>query len=183
MSDVSSKQLKEFEEWIAKKNGRKSSKKSPAKRAARTSLRRPISESSKDTAKKPKRIKKRRKPGFTQEVREAAHTRANNQCENPLCGRQVNELGGEHHCLPRSQYHKVDRNDLWNCACICTECHQRVTSPKSDEDKRLRRYFERCAYARKNLDEDQLGHELQALTKALVENTLDTVRSFELLST
>ena len=183
MGDVTSKQLEEFEKWIAKKNGRKNGSKSPATKAARKSLRRSAIKSNKNTDGKPKRPRKKRRQGFTEEIRIAAHARAGNLCENPLCGRAVNDLGGEHHCIPRSQYHKSDRNDLWNCACICEECHKRVTSPRLDEDKRLRRYFERCANARKILSEDQLGLELQSLTKALLENTLDTVRSFELLST
>lgn len=183
MADVTAKQLEEFEKWLEKKNGKTSKSKSPAQRAARKPLQRSATKSDKNTTQKPKRLKKRRRAGFSEEVRTAAHVRAGDLCENPLCGRQVSEIGGEHHCIPRSQYRKSDRNDLWNCACICEGCHTRVTSPRSEEDKRLRRYFERCANARKILSGDSLGLELQALEKALRENTLDTVRSFELLST
>ena len=182
MAEVTDKSLKEFQEWLDKKNGRSKKSKTPAKRAARSRKKAETSATGKNTTKEPRRRVRRRKPGFSQEIREAAHSRAGDRCENPLCGRNVIELGGEHHCIPRSQYHKSDRNDLWNCAVICEECHKRVTSPRTPEDKRLRRYFERCAYARKNYDEDTLGRELHALEQALRDNTLDMVRSFELLS-
>ena len=182
MADVSPAQLKEFEAWLDKKNKRKGGKsesKSSAKKPVRSSLQRSKTKSSKDTTKKPKRPRKKRKPGFSEEIRKAAHARAGNTCENPLCGRPVVDLGGEHHCIPRSQYHKSDRNDLWNCACICQECHQRVTTPRTDEDKRLRRYFERRAWSFKIYTADHLKRELQALDKALKDNTLELIRSFQ----
>lgn len=182
MGEVSAAQLKEFEEWLDKKNKRKGSKgesKSAARKPARKPIQRSKAKSDKNTTKKPKRIRKSRKSGFSQEIREAAHARAGNTCENPLCGRPVVDLGGEHHCIPRSQYHKSDRNDLWNCACICQECHQRVTTPRTDEDKRLRRYFERRAWSFKVYTADQLERELSALDQALKDNTLELIRSFQ----
>ena len=168
-----------FEEWIAKKNARRAKKSQPKKlqrkspRVAKKKEDRP--DSSKH--KRPNRI--RTKKGFSKEVREAAHIRCENRCENPLCGRNVYELGGEHHCLPRSQYRGSDRNDLWNCSVPCTKCHDRITSPKSDEDKRLRRYFERVAFSRKTYTGDILRRELDALEAALKSNELDLVRTFE----
>lgn len=169
--------LKEFEDWLAKKNGRKAKK--TAARAPKSRVRQPDEKKAETTKPKRKRIRSKRKPGFSEETRTAAHERSGSTCENPLCGKNLRGLGGEHHALPRSYYHKADRNDLWNCTTPCEDCHRRVTSPKTEEDKRLRRYFERLAVFRR--DYTGTGYEFQksALDTALVRNTLDLIRSFE----
>lgn len=169
--------LKEFEDWLAKKNARKSKK--TAARAPKSRVREPVKEKAEKPKRKRKRIRSKPKPGFSEETRTAAHKRSEGLCENPLCRRQLSGLGGEHHCLPRSQYHKSDRNDLWNCAAICEDCHRRVTTPKTPEDKRLRRYFERLAVFRRDYTGDEFEFQRSALTDALVRNTLDLIRSFE----
>lgn len=167
----------EFELWLEKKNARRSKKAAP--KAVKGRIRK--SEPKKDETTKPKRKRIRSKPkqGFSEETRTAAHARSGGVCENPLCGRQLPGLGGEHHCLPRSQYHKSDRNDLWNCAAICEDCHRRVTTPKTPEDKRLRRYFERLAVFRRDYTGDEFEFQRRSLNRALEANTLDLVRSFE----
>ena len=170
--------LKEFEDWLAKKNGRKS-KKSAAKSPAKGRIRKSTPKTEDKPKSKRKRIRSKPKPGFSEETRTAAHNRSGGLCENPLCGRNLPGLGGEHHCLPRSQYRKADRNDLWNCAAICEDCHRRVTSPKTPEDKRLRRYFERLAVFRRDYTGDEFEFQRSALTTALERNTLDLIRSFE----
>ena len=167
-----------FEDWIAKKNARRTKKSQPKQLQRKTPRVAKAKEISKDPVGTKVRSRKRPKKGFSKDVREAAHIRCENHCENPLCGRNVYELGGEHHCLPKSQYRGNDRNDLWNCSVPCTECHDRITSPRSVEDKRLRRYFERVAFSRKTYTGDILRRELDALEAALKSNELDLVRTF-----
>jgi len=165
-------ELTEFEKWIEKKNSRRSkTHKKPAK------------ESKNDKAKtiKPKRKRIRSKPkeGFSEEIRRAAHDRAGDLCENPLCRKSNPDLGGEHHCLPRSQYKKKDRNDLWNCSTPCDDCHARVTSPKTADDKRLRRYFERLAIARRDLSGDDSFLAIEDLKRQLRDKSLSTLRNYQ----
>lgn len=168
-----------FEDWIAKKNARRTKKSQPKQLQRKTPRVAKKKEASPDPVRRKRASRNRTRKGFSKEVREAAHNRCENRCENPLCGRNIHELGGEHHGIPKSQYRGSDRNDLWNCTVPCTECHDRVTSPRSDEDKRLRRYFERIAFARKTYTGDVLRGELEALTEALKNNELDLVRTFE----
>lgn len=168
-----------FEDWIAKKNARRTKKLQPKGNFRKKT---PVETKAPDSPNPPKRKRirsKRARAGFSKEVRQEAHDRANNTCENPLCNRSLHELGGEHHCIPKSQYHGSDRNGAWNCAVICTECHDRVTSPRTDADKRLRRYFERVAYSRQNYVDDTLRRELDSLELALKNNSLDCIRTFE----
>lgn len=168
----------EFEDWIAKKNARRTKKSQPKKlQRKKTPVAKP-EETSKNPVGTKVRSRKRPKKGFSKEVREAAHIRCENHCENPICGRNVYELGGEHHCIPKSQYHLNDRNDLWNCSVPCTECHDRITSPRNPEDKRLRRYFERVAFSRKTYTGDVLRRELEALEQLLKSNELELIRTF-----
>lgn len=162
--------MSEFEDWLEKKNARRS-RKNESK-----GLRRGIT---RKTHSKPTR---RRKPGFTLEIREQANERAEGQCENPLCARNLPMVGGEHHCLPRSYYHGADRNDLWNCAHICPECHARITTPTTGEDVRLRRYFERLAWNRRTLVDPRLTEQNNLLEAALRNNSLDLIRSFQLFT-
>jgi len=162
--------MTEFEDWIKKKEARRSRIKGPKLK------RKVISHA------KPKRIRSKRKTGFSEETRQQAHDRSSGHCQNPLCGKRLPGLGGEHHCLPRSQYKKADRNDLWNCAAICQECHHRVTVLKTEEDKRLRRYFERLAIARRDLPEAELLATSQQLERSLRDNTLELNRQFQLFT-
>ena len=157
--------MTEFSDWLEQKEARRA-----RKRARKEGIR-------EYTQVKRKKITKRRKAGFSEETRTEAHRRAGGHCENPLCRRKLPGLGGEHHCLPRSQYHKADRNGLWNCAAICSNCHERITSPKTDSDKRLRRYFERLAVARRDLVGSIYYQELDLLTKQLIDGSLDLNKS------
>lgn len=159
--------MTEFEDWIAKKEARRGRRNAPK-----------ITRRDKPQPRARKKPRKR-KAGFSEEIRTQAHDRAGGLCENPLCGRPLPGLGGEHHCLPRSQYKKRDRNDLWNCGAICQECHHRVTFPRTDEDKRLRRYFELVAQARRDLQLETLVATLARLEAELRNNTLDLIRQFQ----
>lgn len=152
--------MTEFEDWLANKNARRSRKNEPK------------SSTRGFTHKTRRSPRKRRKTGFSTEVREAAAERADYRCENPLCKRDLPDLGGEHHCIPRSQYAGADRNDLWNCAHICYSCHDRITAPRTRESIRLRRYFERIAYVRRTYSESRARRESLLLEKELRDQTL-----------
>lgn len=158
--------MSEFQDWLDKKEARRSRKRAGLTRS------RMISHST--IKKKPRKPK----PGFSEEVRQAAHDRNGNQCENPLCGKRLPGLGGEHHCLPRSQYKKPDRNEVWNCAAICQDCHFHITFPKEVESKRLGRYFEHVAVARRSLQGEELTEKLLELEKSLKNQSLDLIRPF-----
>lgn len=155
-----------FEDWIKKKERRRSRIRDS--KNGKQGITRKVSN----------KRKRRSKDGFKTEVREAAYQRSGGKCENPLCGRILHSLGGEHHCLPRSFYKREDRNDLWNCAKICNECHVRVTSPTSREDVRLRRYFERIAWARRTYSESRARSECKILQEKLINGTLELIRVF-----
>lgn len=168
----------EFEDWIAKKNARRNKKSQPKGNFRKKAPVETTEKNSPNPVRRKRPSRARAKAGFGKEVREASHDRAGHTCENPLCTRSIHQLGGEHHCLPKSQYRGSDRNDIWNCAVLCTECHDRITSPRTDEDKRLRRYFERVAYSRKTYSDGILQSELNSLELALKNNTLDLIRTF-----
>lgn len=159
--------MTEFEDWIASKERRRS-RKNGFKRKSRVT-----------PQKAPKKSRRRAPGGFDAEIRAQAIERAKSRCENPICQRFLPDPGGEHHCLPRSFYRKSDRNNLWNCAHICPDCHYRITFPKSDSDIRLRRYFERIAIARRTYSDNRLERELGLLEEALRSNTLDLIRHFQ----
>ncbi len=156
-----------FEDWISKKEERRS-RKNDRKQGIRVY-----------TKPRGKRIRSKARTGFSEDVRAQARDRAGNICENPLCGNGLAGVqGGEHHCLPRSQYKKADRNDLWNCAAICERCHAEITSPRTDDDKRLRRYFERLAVIRRELSGDQLEREERDLDNRLRAGEIELFKSF-----
>lgn len=161
----------EFEKWLDKKNARKAGRNS---KNVKKNIRNKKRKSQKKIIKR-----SRNKKGFTIAIRTEARERSGYICENPLCKRSHVELGGEHHGLPRSQYHKADRNDSWNCTRPCTTCHSRITSPKTDSDKRLRRYFERLAVLRRDYTGEQFLFQYNELNRRLVEGTLPITRSFE----
>ena len=156
--------MSEFEDWLQQKEARRS-----RKRDAKNGIR-------DNTRLKRKPIRSRPKTGFSVEVREQAAERADGRCENPLCRTYLPDIGGEHHCIPRSQYKGDDRNELWNCAHICSDCHYRVTVLKSDEDKRLRRYFERVAISRRMQNNGQEGESISSLDSKLRNQTLELER-------
>lgn len=157
----------EFEKWIREKEARRSGKRAP--KGARREITKP----------KRKRFTSKRKPGFSEETRTLARDRAGGLCENPLCQTHLPDLGGEHHCLPRSQYSGDDRNDLWNCAHICQDCHARITAPKTKPDKQLRRYFEMVALARREGNNSRTRRKLRVLDEKLAKGTIDTLRRFQ----
>lgn len=74
-------------------------------------------------------------------------------CENPLCAtsRDSKHVIFEcHHIYWRSQYRKQDRDDLWNLAYICKQCHFEI---HNGTDRRIDSYFKRCADKRKPTNE------------------------------
>jgi hypothetical protein len=163
--------MSEFEEWIKNKEARRRARNDQnSKRRGITHLR-------------SKKIKRSRAAGFSTETRERAYQRSKGYCENPMCKRRVQSIGGEHHCLPRSYYRKADRNDLWNCAKICNICHDRITSPTTRQDVRLRRYFERIAWSRRTYSESRHERESKILEENLKNDTLDLFRSFQSFTT
>ena len=125
-----------------------------------------------DGPRKRKRIKHKKKEGFSLETREAAHQRSKGQCETPDCGRPV-EIGGEHHCLPRSQYSKKDRNGLWNCANICQICHEEITFPKTPRAIQKRRFFELLALLRRDGGKDE---DFTNLIKDYLNNSISVIQ-------
>lgn len=158
--------MEDFEAWINKKNERR-----------RSRLARKNNEGGKTIKKARKRIRSKPKVGFSEEIRQQSYNRAEGKCENPLCEQPIRGLGGEHHCLPRSQYHKADRNDLWNCATICGQCHSRITSPVSEEDIRLRRYFERLAIIRRDCNESEILRQTKILERRLRTKVLSLLQN------
>lgn len=129
--------MTEFEDWLKKKEARRSRIKGVRFKSRNT------------TRVKRKKLKQPIKKSFSTEVREAAYSRANSQCENPACGKYLPGIGGEHHGLAKSKYRKSDRNGLWNCVIVCFTCHDRVTNPRNSEDLALRVYFEKLAISRR----------------------------------
>ncbi len=52
---------------------------------------------------------------------QALAKRSRGKCENPECNNQGQEI---HHIYSKQQYNRADRDELWNLALLCIDCHK-----------------------------------------------------------
>jgi hypothetical protein len=84
---------------------------------------------------------------ISHETIKEVRNRSRGRCENPLCKNTNKHKYFEHHHIYwKSQYEKQDRDEAWNLAYICRECHFEI---HNGTDRRIDTYLKRSADIRK----------------------------------
>ena len=74
------------------------------------------------------------------------YKRSGRICENPQCSNKALEV---HHIYFKSQYRMSDRNELWNIAYLCTDCHRGGRGIHNGSNTQLDKYLKELADIRK----------------------------------